>query len=234
MRGGSAGSAPALAEPGSSGRRWRDLRTRALSALILAPVALLCLRVGGWIWAALVVVLAAGLGWEWRALTRRASAMLALAGIPYIGIAAAALIWLRLDPRVGWGNALFVVLVVWASDIGAYAVGRLIGGPKLAPSISPGKTWSGALGGLLAAALIGALIEGATLRPATVAVALAAVAMAGDLLESALKRAVGAKDSGRVIPGHGGLLDRLDGLLAAAPVAALLAAALGPGVELWR
>jgi phosphatidate cytidylyltransferase len=157
-----------------------------------------------------------------------------LLGVPYVGLAAASLVWLRFDPAVGRVNVLFVLLMVWASDIGAYLVGRLAGGPKLAPSISPGKTWSGAAGGVAASLLVAVALAGAApWRAAIVAVVLSIVSQAGDLLESALKRHVGVKDSGRLIPGHGGLLDRLDGMLTAAPAAALLAAALGRGARLW-
>jgi len=145
------------------------------------------------------------------------------------------LAWLRTG---GWGNVLFVLLVVWATDIGAYLIGRFGGGPRLAPRISPGKTWSGAAGGLASALAVGlgtALFSQAPLAGALfVAAGFSVAAQAGDLLESGMKRHFGVKDSGRLIPGHGGLLDRLDGLLAAAPVAALLAAAFGRGVELWR
>lgn len=214
--------------------RWKDLRTRAISAVILAPIALVCLWIGWWLWVALIAAIAAGLALEWRELTRFGRSLpLRLTGIPYIGLATAALIWMRADPAAGRANVLFVVLIVWAGDIGAYLAGRIIGGPKLAPAISPGKTWSGAAGGLCAAILV-ALCHGITARAALVAVALSVVAQAGDLLESDLKRMLGVKDSGHLIPGHGGLFDRLDGMLTAAPVAALLAAAVGPGVELWR
>ena len=164
-------------------------------------------------------------------------------GVLYIGIAGIALIELRHDNAAGRGNVLFLFLVVWASDIGAYLAGRLIGGPKLAPAISPGKTWSGAAGGLASSILIGLLMAD-LLAPgswianpwkvAFVAGLLGIATQAGDLLESAVKRHFNVKDSSALIPGHGGLLDRLDGLLAAAPVAALLAFAVGYGVPLWR
>jgi phosphatidate cytidylyltransferase len=135
---------------------------------------------------------------------------------------------------------LFLLFTVWACDVGAYLVGRRIGGPRLAPAISPGKTRSGALGGLLAAIAVGLLAahflsEVATpWRAALVACVLGVVAQAGDLLESFVKRRLEVKDSGHLIPGHGGLFDRLDGILAAAPVAAALALALGRGVVLWQ
>ena len=161
-------------------------------------------------------------------------------GVPYIGLAAVALPWLRADPLAGLPNTLFVLSIVWASDIGAYLAGRLVGGPKLAPAISPGKTWSGAVGGLVSAALAG-LAMAACLSSGIssshvigLAIGLGIISQAGDLLESALKRHFGVKDSGRIIPGHGGLLDRLDALLAVAPVAALVAFTVGRGVVLWR
>lgn len=161
-------------------------------------------------------------------------------GLPYIGSAAVALIWLRDDPSAGRANLLFVVTVVWASDIGGYVVGRLVGGRRLAPSISPSKTWAGALGGLGAAIAVGGvaavLTQGSPApRAIVVAAGLGLVAQVGDLLESVVKRRFGVKDSGSLIPGHGGLLDRLDGLLAAGPAAALLLAfSAGRGVLLWR
>jgi phosphatidate cytidylyltransferase len=160
------------------------------------------------------------------------------AGVIYLGLPAIALVWLRNESPAGLGNVLFVLMVVWASDIGAYLAGRLIGGPRLAPRISPGKTWSGAIGGLLAALVAGiatgAWLGATPLAAGAVAVPLALVSQAGDLLESAIKRWVGVKDSSRLIPGHGGLLDRLDGVLAAAPLAALIVLCLGQGEYLWR
>jgi phosphatidate cytidylyltransferase len=161
-------------------------------------------------------------------------------GFPYLGLAAIALPWLRADPAVGWPNALFMLSIIWASDIGAYVAGRLIGGPKLAPAISPGKTWSGAAGGLVSAAVTGigvAACLSSGFSPshvAKLAIGLGVISQAGDLLESALKRHFGVKDSGRIIPGHGGLLDRLDAVLAVAPVTAVLAFSVGRGVVLWR
>jgi phosphatidate cytidylyltransferase len=231
---------PARQAPASV--KWGDLRTRALSAAILAPIAIICLWAGGWPWIAMVAVLTVALAAEWFTLTRgRASPALIGAGVPYIALATIALLWLRADPDFGRVNVLFVVLIVWTSDIGAYVTGRLLGGPRLAPAISPGKTWSGAIGALAAAAIAGlciaagtgAMARGAFLTAPLVAAGLSVVAQAGDLLESALKRQLGVKDSGRTIPGHGGLFDRLDGMLTAAPAAALLAVFLGRGVELW-
>src|SRR5206468_3879188 len=134
-------------------------------------------------------------------------------GIPYIGLAAIALIWLRADPATGRGNVIFLLVLIWASDIGAYVVGRLIGGPRLAPRASPGKTWPRAVGAPLVAIGIGLLLGPALqigpnpLRLACIAGVLGIIAQAGDLTESRIKRYFGVKDSGRLIPGHGGLLD---------------------------
>lgn len=161
-------------------------------------------------------------------------------GIPYLGLGAITLIWLRQPVETGCANVIVLLFVVWASDIGAYAAGRAIGGARLAPSLSPGKTWSGSVGGLTAAAMVGlaaalALGNGTLIwRPVGFAVLLAGISQAGDLFESLLKRHFGVKDSGAMIPGHGGLLDRLDALLAATPAASLLALVLGPGVGLWE
>ncbi len=162
-------------------------------------------------------------------------------GVPYIGFAGLGLIQLRGDATAGLVNVLFLFLVVWSSDIGAYLAGRRFGGPKLAPAISPNKTWSGAAGGLAAAMAVGVLaayaMEQATvplLRVMLIAATLGLLAQVGDLFESWIKRRFHVKDSSSLIPGHGGLLDRLDGVLSAAPMAALLGVALGPGEALWR
>ena len=190
-----------------------------------------------------LALLAVGFCLAWAASGNRA---VLAAGTLYVGLAGIALVWLRRDEAAGRDNVLLVILVVWATDIGAYVTGRIVGGPKLAPSISPAKTWSGAVGGLAAAMLVAiatavlhpgsatSLATGDPVRAALVGLLLGLVSEAGDLLESAAKRHFGRKDSSHIIPGHGGLLDRLDGLLAAAPVAALLALVLGRGVYLWR
>ncbi len=163
------------------------------------------------------------------------------AGLVYVAVAGGALLWLRADPAAGRADVLFLLLIVWAGDIGAYIVGRWVGGPRLAPRISPGKTWSGAVGGLVAAVAVGLISAHLLWQPATLlwpaaatAGMLGVVAQAGDLLESFVKRVLAVKDSGHLIPGHGGLFDRLDGVLAAAPAAALLALIVGRGVVLWQ
>jgi phosphatidate cytidylyltransferase len=162
-----------------------------------------------------------------------------MAGLGYVLLAAVSLLWLRGDPVAGRPDVLFLLCVVWSNDTAAYLLGRWIGGPRLAPRISPGKTWSGAAGGLFAAVAVG-LLAAHVLSDAPpwgaipVAAVLGVVAQGGDLLESFVKRRLEVKDSGHLIPGHGGLFDRLDALLAAAPVAALLALILGRGVVLWQ
>jgi phosphatidate cytidylyltransferase len=161
----------------------------------------------------------------------------AAAGIPYAGLGGLSLLWLRLQPEYGLAATLFLVAVIWGTDIGAYLAGRLIGGAKMAPKISPGKTWSGAVGGLMIGAFCGAIIAGnfhaITLTALLTGFFLSIFAQAGDLAESAVKRHLGVKDSGHTIPGHGGLFDRLDGFLAAAPVAVLFALGAQGGVALW-
>jgi len=229
-----------IARPASG--RWGDLAIRAASAVVLAPAAVAVVWIGGIAFTLTVVAVMAGLAVEWLRLCRRpaGSALLYPAGLAYIAIAGAALLWLRDDPAAGRAHVLFLLLIVWAGDIGAYLVGRWLGGPRLAPRISPGKTWSGSIGGLLAAVAVGVLAAhlltgGASAwRAASIAGVLTIVAQLGDLLESFVKRRLEVKDSGTLIPGHGGLFDRLDGVMAAAPMASLLALALGRGVVLWQ
>ncbi|MFZ1108219.1 MAG: phosphatidate cytidylyltransferase [Rhodomicrobium sp.] len=155
------------------------------------------------------------------------------AGVYYAGFPAIALIAIRQDPEYGFYAILYLFLVVWSADTGAFFVGRLIGGPKLAPKISPNKTWSGFIGGALAACLAGALFavwlgQTSILALAALSAAFAVIAQGGDLGESFIKRCFGVKDSSGLIPGHGGVLDRLDGLVFAAIGAGLIAAAADP------
>jgi phosphatidate cytidylyltransferase len=149
-------------------------------------------------------------------------------GAAYLGLAAIALLFLRGQPH-GIALTLWTMVVVWATDIGAYLAGRRIGGPKLAPRISPNKTWAGLIGGMITALIVGALIAAGTGLPIAalwLGAPLALFAQSGDLFESHLKRQAGVKDSGTLLPGHGGVLDRIDGLL---PVAILVAALVANG-----
>jgi phosphatidate cytidylyltransferase len=158
---------------------------------------------------------------------RAAAALWAGIGVALIGLPAVALVWLRSVPELGLGLLLWLLIVVWTTDTAAYAVGRRLGGPRLAPVISPGKTWSGLSGGVLGASLAGAITLWAlgserVIHAAGLGAAFAVLAQLGDLAESALKRRAGVKDSGSLIPGHGGVLDRVDGFLLTAPALALL------------
>lgn len=160
-------------------------------------------------------------------------------GVVYIALPCVAMIWLRGDAEAGRDAVFWLLAVVWGMDIGAFAVGKTVGGPRLAPAISPKKTWSGLLGGAGCAALAGsavaALVDGASRSSMAMvigAAVLGILSQGGDLFESAIKRHFNAKDSGALIPGHGGLLDRVDGLLAAAVILAVYSMAGGEGVAL--
>ena len=186
----------------------------------------------GFPWIDLVAALAAPIMvFEWSRLThgrpvgRGASFVYAIAAV-------VALLWLRHQPATGRETVLWIVICVWAADTGAYVLGSIAGGAKLAPRISPSKTWAGLVGAMcwaaVASALMGLIFQlGETISLALVGVGIAIVDQAGDLLESAAKRRVGVKDSGRLIPGHGGLLDRIDGLVACLIVVALVRLAAG-------
>lgn len=247
-----------------------ELRLRLLSAVMLAPAALLMVWLGGlvmlagllvvtgllarewvglvatpggflfltasgaaalvtahfdvvnWAFAGLIVV---GLGMAIFAGGTMSARILAAIGPIYIGGACLSFLFLRMIPDIGGLLIVWLLLVVWATDTGAYFAGRTIGGAKLAPAISPGKTWAGLFGGMVVAAVVGALIAWYTVIlpwniAASAAAGLAVVSQVGDLFESWLKRRASVKDSGDLIPGHGGLLDRIDGMMTAAPVMA--------------
>ncbi|MBC2885076.1 phosphatidate cytidylyltransferase [Ochrobactrum sp. CM-21-5] len=151
------------------------------------------------------------------------------AGLLYAGFSAISLSLLRGDEPFGFTAIVFLFAVVWATDIAAYFNGRALGGPKLAPRFSPNKTWSGAIGGAVAAVAAGILVASLVAEPGGLAVPvlallLSVVSQIGDLAESWVKRQFGAKDSGRLLPGHGGVLDRVDGLVAAAALLYLFGA----------
>lgn len=273
--------------PKDQTRRFADLRTRVVSAVLAAVIGLALIWAGG-IWTALLAAAVGGaMIWEYRSVTlhgggrcgddvafllaavagsallvevyslgaaliwllwallgaaaadfvsqRRRALLWGVAGGAYIGAAAVGLVYLRgIEPH-GFITVIWIVLVVAAADIGGYFGGRLVGGPKLWPRISPKKTWAGAFGGLGLAALAGVLFSLAV--PGTdaawvalVSVVAALVSQAGDLAESALKRHFGVKDSGSILPGHGGALDRFDGLAPAVVVTALTSGLVGGSV----
>ncbi len=153
---------------------------------------------------------------------------ISLLGVPYIGLPVIAMIWLRGDPNYGFYAILYLFITVWTVDIFAYISGRSFGGPKFAPRISPKKTWSGFIGGVgagaIAGALFGAYIGNTSLIViGLVSLVIGVVSQIGDLFESAFKRHFDIKDASNLIPGHGGLFDRVDGLMFGALVAALIA-----------
>jgi len=274
----------------------RNLLTRVIVALVLAPTAIAIAYAGGWLWTALVTLAAIGLYVEWLAIVGEArrtrvvaagAAALAMAGvllglgrieaslvvlmlglvvvgavtperriwaIAGFGYAAAAELastLLRLDPKMGFTALMFVFLVVWVTDIGGYFAGRGIGGPKLWPRVSPKKTWAGALGGFVASLVVAAGFAALDPNKADpqlmlqmtslllLGAILSIASQLGDLFESAVKRQFGVKDSSHIIPGHGGLLDRLDGFVAAVALAGIFGLlhggvdGVGRGLMVW-
>lgn len=206
-----------------------ELPIRIVMGAAMILVALGAALVGGYSFALLAAAAATAVFYEWTRITRGWGAAWYAAGFVYALIAALSILWIRDRADNGVALVLWVFLVVWATDIGAYFAGRAIGGPKLAPSISPGKTWAGFYGGVAAATIVGgawALFTGLPLIVLLLAPLFAVVAQGGDLFESWMKRRAGVKDSGNWLPGHGGVFDRLDGLL---PVAILTALAVVTG-----
>jgi phosphatidate cytidylyltransferase len=212
----------------------RVVRGRNFDAIFLLQIAAVIsagfLTLHGWPATAIGVIAAAAWAsfWVQERLGLKSDPWWSAAGFCYAGLPSIALIAIRQDPDYGFHAILYLFLVVWSADTGAFFTGRLIGGPKLAPVISPNKTWSGFIGGALAAGCVGTLFAiwlGRTSVPmlALVSIILAIVSQAGDLGESFLKRAFGVKNSSGLIPGHGGVLDRLDGLVLAAMGAGLIA-----------
>ncbi|MEZ5811468.1 MAG: phosphatidate cytidylyltransferase [Rhizobiaceae bacterium] len=183
-----------------------------------------------WLLAAILIV---GLAAATYAETRGQGVWLAK-GFAYAALSGFALALLRADTQSGLVAILFLFAVVWITDIAAYFAGRSLGGPKLAPAISPGKTWSGAVGGTIGGVTGGMIIAhmagAASYGIFLVALLLSIVAQFGDLFESSVKRRAGVKDSGNLIPGHGGVMDRVDGLVAAA-IALYVIGALGGGLD---
>lgn len=198
----------------------RDWPVAGLGVALLAAATMLVY--GGRGGAALLVLTAgaaalAGLG----RLRGAPQPWLVAAGLPYAACVVLPVTLLRLDDPHGMRAVFVLFAIVWGSDVLAYFTGRTLGGPKLWPRVSPKKTWSGFIGGTLFAALAAGLVGGSLVLVALGAI-LAAVSQGGDLLESALKRRFDAKDASQLIPGHGGVMDRLDGFLAAALAALLI------------
>jgi phosphatidate cytidylyltransferase len=187
-------------------------------ALMLACIGALIGGAPAWI---LLLLTAAAVGILLVAALIQGAGQWETAGLAYAALSGISLALLRDGGSAGLTAILFLFAVVWATDILAYFVGRAIGGPKLAPAISPGKTWSGAIGGAVGGVLAGVILAalagaGISIGLILIAFLLSAVSQAGDLFESWVKRRKGVKDSGNIIPGHGGVMDRVDGLVAAA------------------
>lgn len=247
----------------SSPAQGNNLLLRIVSAIVLAPVALIVAWLGGWLFALFWGIAAIVVLWEWvlllagpdhrlRGGTAAAAAIFVLSerrlwitgGILYAGVLLFAPLMLRYGGDFGFSAIIFVFAVVWTTDILGYCGGRAFGGPKLAPAVSPKKTWSGAVSGAVGATAVGAgtavwLGFGKFAVLAAVAFLLSIATQGGDLMESAIKRRFGAKDASHLIPGHGGVMDRLDGFWAAALVACLIGLARGGfddtarGLLLW-
>ena len=217
----------------AKGGAMSDLLIRFVSAIFMAATAFVALWLGGWFWIAFVVALAGIVLWEWNNLVKAfelaptSEILWLFGGAAYVCAAALAMIQVRIS-YTALEVALVFLLPVVAVDVGAYFAGRAIGGPKIAPSISPSKTWAGLGGGALAAGIVALTLEIVGFGPAAsaqfsvigilLAIAggalIAVIAQAGDFFESWMKRRAGVKDSSHLIPGHGGFFDRLDGFLA--------------------
>jgi phosphatidate cytidylyltransferase len=200
-----------------------ELFIRTATGLVLIAAALLTAAVGGNVFAVFVAAVATAIFYEWTRIARGWGAAWYAGGFVYALVPALALLWIR--ERAGLDLLVWTFIVTWSTDIGAYFAGRRFGRRKLAPSISPGKTFEGLYGGIAAATLLGGawvVARGLGIALLPLAPILAIAAQAGDLFESGMKRRAGVKDSGTWLPGHGGVLDRLDGLI---PVAVLTAAA---------
>lgn len=216
----------------------RNPRTFAAGVIALELIGLaLWFGWGGVVWAALI------LGTTLIAFLATEQKCWITGGFIYAAAALIASAMVRLDGAMGFYALMFTLLVVWASDIGGYFAGRAIGGPKLWPRVSPNKTWAGSIGALILSALVAVVVAwlgwGRLVPLIVLALAMSVVAQLGDLFESAVKRRFGVKDSSQIIPGHGGLMDRLDGFVAAIIFVALIgflragADGIGRGFMIW-
>ena len=203
---------------------------RIFSSLVLAPIVLAAVWVGYPYFEVLIIFVGSIGIFEWFRLFKKQNRgfIFFLIGLIYIVAPFLIILWIYKIQSVGPMIVFWILFVVWATDIGAYFVGKLVGGPKLAPSISPNKTWSGAFGGCILALLVSIILKPhLTLEFDLIGVSgftliISISGQFGDLLESWVKRNLAVKDTGNIIPGHGGVLDRIDALLLAAPSAACL------------
>lgn len=202
-----------------------NLALRIVSAAVMAPLALLAAYLGGWPFALFWGLAAGAVLWEWTTLVTGAGWI--VGGIGYSSVMLAAPVLLRSGEDYGFVAIVLLFAIVWTTDIFGYFAGRAFGGPKLMPAISPKKTWSGAIAGTLGAMIVAVLVVSVAggfdkTAIAMIALLLSVVAQLGDLLESWIKRKFGAKDASQLIPGHGGVMDRLDGFWAAALIGCLI------------
>lgn len=213
--------------------KWQELPKRLFSAIILGSLVIFCTYFHPLTFLTLLIIAVPILWHEWHGLNIKRSLAFDLAGILYIFVAIASLWLLRLlhfgncETNIG-GWVFTTFALVWATDIFAYFIGKVFGGPKLAPRFSPNKTWAGLLGGIWAAVMAGIWIgyvfePFTTLEGGLLGAVVAIIGQFGDITESHLKRRAGVKDASNLIPGHGGLLDRVDALMAVAPIIALFA-----------
>lgn len=203
------------------------LRTRFISAIVLIPVAVFIIYSSKIVFTIFIIAMAILMAFEWITIvkTEEETNMWRILGLIYIILPSGSLVYIR-NATNGADIVLWLFLVVWATDIAGLVVGKTVKGPKLAPSISPNKTWSGLIGGVLASMFVGLLssviFKESALFFIILSGILAVVEQAGDLLESKFKRTFNVKDSGNIIPGHGGIMDRVDGLTLAVPIVALI------------
>lgn len=235
-----------MIEQTTSMKTRSDLGIRTISGVIMMSVAIAAIWLGGFAFMALVIFVGLAVYWEFSKLalgfakSLNSRILWLLGGLIYIGLACFTLLIFS-APFFGMTPAIILIAGVIGTDVGAYFAGRTIGGPKIAPKISPSKTWSGLIGGMVGAGLLMIAVQAIIYwgrvdardhsdiylaygwkTLAITGLALAIVAQAGDFFESWMKRRAGVKDSGRLIPGHGGLFDRTDGLIAVAFVAGLI------------
>lgn len=207
-----------------------NFQTRLITALVLAPVILAIVAVGSWIYDAmiLIVTIMIAMEWEWIVTSKHSPKLDSktlrkwrIFGVLYAAVFGVSVIYLR-NMEGGLGLVMYLLVIVWSMDTGAYLVGRFAGGPKIWTAISPKKTWSGLFGGLTASAIAGAIIsffmvEVTVLGVVFISILLGFVSQVGDFIESWVKRQFNVKDSGAIIPGHGGVMDRVDSLVLGAP-----------------
>ncbi|GGE44340.1 phosphatidate cytidylyltransferase [Agaricicola taiwanensis] len=222
-------------EPAHARGSSSEIKLRIASAVVLGALAIFVTWTGGILFAGLWCIAGAMALVEWLKVAGAGGLGWKIAGVAFAATVAVAPIVVRMDPLLGLQGILWLFAVVWGTDIMAFVVGRTLGGPKLWVRISPKKTWSGFIGGLLGGSIGGFLVTAAAglpnlFLPTLLALLLSVSVHAGDLLESAVKRRFHVKDSGQLIPGHGGVMDRLDGFA----VAAFLACAIGAARAGWE